>query len=135
MVRIHRRLAYREALLDLVRYRATWDLPAFLANRDAQRMVSQALYVAIQAATDEAMAEVKARSVTWNGQYRDAFLALGRAGALDPELASGLAEWASLRNILAHFYPVIDWRRLHAALAEIEPLETFLAWLESESVA
>jgi uncharacterized protein YutE (UPF0331/DUF86 family) len=126
MVRAERRRALSEALTDLERYAATWSLEAFLASRDAQRMVLQALYVAVQAAVDEAIELLQERGAEPVASYRDAFLGLGRSGRLAPELARRLADWASFRNVLAHFYPVLDLRRVHAALSEIGDLRQFL---------
>lgn len=130
MVRPERRRALRDALKDLERYRQTWSEAQFLASRDAQRMVLQALYVAVQASVDEALEIAKERGIDPGTSYRDAFLALGREGGLDPELSARLADWASFRNVLAHFYPVMDLRRVFAALDEVKDLEAFRMWLE-----
>jgi uncharacterized protein YutE (UPF0331/DUF86 family) len=56
-------------------------------------------------------------------------MSLARAGRLPPDLASRLADWASFRNVLAHFYPVLDLRRVHESLSEIGDLRRFLDWL------
>lgn len=130
--RPERRRALREAIEDLSRYAGQWTQAEFLASRDAQRMVLQALYVAAQACLDEALESCKARGLD-APTYRDAFLVLAQAGTLDPELAARLADWASFRNVLAHFYPVIDLRRVYAALSELEDLAAFERWLEEEA--
>jgi uncharacterized protein YutE (UPF0331/DUF86 family) len=129
MVRAERRRALKDALADLDRYRATWDVDAFLASRDAQRMVLQALYVAVQASVDEALELARKSGLESAGSYRDAFLSLAEAGLLPADLAARLADWASFRNVLAHFYPVLDLRRVHAALSELDDLHGFLKWL------
>jgi uncharacterized protein YutE (UPF0331/DUF86 family) len=41
--------------------------------------------------------------------------------------------WASLRNILTHFYPVIDLDKVYQALDEVDVLGEFLAWSEEEA--
>ena len=126
--RPERRRALADALEDLARYRSEWSEAEFLASRDAQRMVLQALYVAVQACVDEALEACSALEVEVTS-YREGFLGLARAGTLEPELAARLADWASFRNVLAHFYPVIDLRRVYAALDEVEELRTFETWL------
>ncbi|MBI2901883.1 MAG: DUF86 domain-containing protein [Planctomycetes bacterium] len=133
MVRKERRRALREALADLQRYAVTVPRDRFLADRDVQRQVLHALYVAVQACLDEAVEACQASGIEAGDTYREAFLALGRAGLLDPALASRLADWASFRNVLAHFYPVLDLERAHGALGEIDDLRAFESWLQGRS--
>ncbi len=131
MVRSERRLALRSAIEDLRRYRATFALPHFLVDRDAQRLVLHALYVATQASIDEAQQRVSEWGLENRGTYRDAFIVLAQSGRLPLELGGQMALWASMRNVLAHFYPVLDLRRVHAALDDIEQIATFEAWLRA----
>lgn len=126
--RPERRRALREALEDLERYAGRWTEAEFLVSRDAQRMVLQALYVAAQASLDEALEACQAVGAAAES-YRDSFIGLARAGAIDAELAARLADWASFRNVLAHFYPVIDMRRVYAALSDLDDLRAFESWL------
>lgn len=128
MPRKERLKALDDALADLRRYRSTWSEQEFLTSRDAQRMVLQAMYVAVQACVDEALASCRARDQQPDS-YREAFLALGEMGLLDADLAVRLADWASFRNVLAHFYPVIDLRRVYDALGEIGDLAAFRKWI------
>lgn len=125
MVRPERRRALKEALEDLTAYRSRYTEAEFLTNRDAQRMVLHALYVAVQACLDDALELCRHNGLECQGRYRDALLELGRAGIIEPHLASRLADWASFRNVLAHFYPVLDLRRIYAALADIGDLVAF----------
>jgi uncharacterized protein YutE (UPF0331/DUF86 family) len=135
MVRPERRQTLRDALADLARYRTTYTEAAFLASRDAQRMVLQALYVAVQACLGEAFERCRAHGLEPGTSYREAFLALARAGLLEAGLAAKLADWASFRNVLAHFYPVVDLRRVYQGLAEIGDLEAFASWLDAPAAA
>ena len=57
--------------------------------------------------------------------YGDAFRRLADAGMMERSLAERLVAWAGLRNVLAHFYPVVDYDRVFDALAEAGDLETF----------
>ena len=45
--------------------------------------------------------------------YREALLALRDRGVLQADLAERLAAAAGLRNLIAHRYGVLDWRRVH----------------------
>jgi uncharacterized protein YutE (UPF0331/DUF86 family) len=125
--RVSRRTAGRLALEDLRRYQATVELARLLTDRDVQRMVLHALLVAVQACVDEALAECRLRGLTAE-TYRSAFEELGRAGAIPSEWVPELMAWASMRNVLAHFYPVLDLAKVHEAMGEVEPLERFLDW-------
>jgi uncharacterized protein YutE (UPF0331/DUF86 family) len=49
-------------------------------------------------------------------EHRESFLALGRAGAITPELAAALAPSAGLRNRLVHEYDELDDRLVLAGL-------------------
>jgi len=133
MVRDERRAALRAALEDLARYRQAFDLPRLLADRDAQRLVLHAMYVATQACIDEAQQRVAELGLATSNTYRDAFLVLSQAGHLPHELGGQMALWASMRNVLAHFYPVLDLRRVHAAMSDLEQLASFEAWLLAAS--
>jgi len=132
MVRKERRRALREALDDLERYRIAYDRATFRASRDAQRLVSHALYVAVQSCLDEAQEACRTRKLDAGDRYRECFVTLGKAGALDPSLAGRLSDWASFRNVLAHFYPVLDIERVYDALSELEDLAAFERWILAE---
>jgi uncharacterized protein YutE (UPF0331/DUF86 family) len=135
MVRRERRRALDDALDDLRSYRRQYTLDHFLTDRHIQRQVLHALYTAVQASIDEAVAACSANGIDAGNRYRDAFLALGTAGLIDAELASRMADWASFRNVLAHFYPVLDLRRVYGALDEIEDLEVFRDWARATDAA
>ena len=61
---------------------------------------------------------------------REVFQVLREQGAIDAALASDMAGWAGLRNILAHMYLEVDHRRLHAILVnELDSLERYAAAL------
>lgn len=135
MVRKERRAALRDALTDLERYARMFERPRFLGDRDAQRLVLQAMYVAVQACIDEAMEVCEEAGIGHGETYREVFLALGNAGLLDPTLAGQMSGWASFRNVLAHFYPVLDLERTYAALADVPQLRAFEAWLLARSPA
>lgn len=134
MVKEERRRSLREALDDLDRYAETYDLERLEGDRDAQRLVLHAMYVAIQACVDEAAEICREEGLDCGSTYRQVFTQLGRRGVLDGSLAGRMASWASMRNVLAHFYPVLDMRRVHEALGDREDLKEFTAWLEARDL-
>jgi uncharacterized protein YutE (UPF0331/DUF86 family) len=131
MVKEQRRRSLREALDDLDRYAGMYDLKRMEGDRDAQRLVMHAMYVAIQACVDEAAEICREAGLDCGSTYREVFTQLGRSGVLDSSLAGRMAIWASMRNVLAHFYPVLDMRRVHEALEDRQDLKEFAAWLET----
>jgi uncharacterized protein YutE (UPF0331/DUF86 family) len=52
---------------------------------------------------------------------------LGRAKIIDDRLASDLAGWAGLRNVLVHVYTALDLDRPHQALSDTDSLSAFHA--------
>ena len=126
-----RRSAGRKALDDLRRYRRTISMDRYLADTDEQRKVLHALLIAVQSVVDEGLAACRRLGLALDDTYRGAFRALGEAGQIPAEWIAPLMDWASLRNVLAHFYPVIDMRKAYECIDEIDLLEQFLDWSES----
>jgi uncharacterized protein YutE (UPF0331/DUF86 family) len=116
-----------DAIADLRRYHQSVTREELRSSRDKQHMVLHALYVAVQAAVDLAQHWAADRGLAQPSTYQAAFRNLEEAQLLPPELAERLASWAGFRNVLAPFYPVIDYDRVHAALGELSELEAFAA--------
>ncbi len=122
---IQRRLAVLlDALSDLRRYRSRFDAGALQADRDAQHMVLHSLYIAAQAAIDIAMHGSAGTEQPEAATYQEAFRRLQQSGLLDVSLATRMAGWAGLRNVLAHQYATVDLARiaqtLHGDLGDLE---------------
>ena len=128
-----RRRAGREALDDIRRYRETISLDRFLADGDEQRKVLHALLIASQSCVDEGLVACKARGLGAMETYRGAFEALGKAGAIPQQWIAPLMDWAGFRNVLSHFYPVVDPRKAYDSMNDIDVLEAFLDWREAEA--
>ena len=61
--------------------------------------------------------------------YADVFTTLARHAVIPRELAARLAA-AAFRNLVAHQYGVLDWRRVHAlATSDLGDLDIFCATL------
>lgn len=120
-----------DATADLRRYGSTVTRDQLRESRDAQHMVLRALYVAVQSAVDLAMHLGADQGLPQAATYQSAFHRLGEAGLVDAELARRLASWAGFRNVLAHFYAVVDYDRAFDALAEVGDLEAFAAIVAS----
>jgi uncharacterized protein YutE (UPF0331/DUF86 family) len=126
-----------DTLADLRRYRDSVSRETLNSNRDTQHMVLHALYVSVQAAVDLALHFGADFGLAQPATYQAAFRRLSESGTIDDALASRLASWAGFRNVLAHFYSVLDYDRVHAALHEIDDLERFAIviarWLEDKN--
>lgn len=61
--------------------------------------------------------------------YADVFRRLGERGVIERALAARLAAAAGLRNLVAHRYGALDWRRIHE-LASTR-LDDLLAFCEA----
>jgi uncharacterized protein YutE (UPF0331/DUF86 family) len=100
---------------------------AFLADRTAREVVALNLFVAIQTAIDLASHWLADEGWDVPQRYGEIFTVLAHHQVLSPDLARRLAEAAGFRNLVAHRYGAIDWRRVHALAspAELDDLEAF----------
>jgi uncharacterized protein YutE (UPF0331/DUF86 family) len=114
-----------DSIADLKRYRATITREHMKNDRDTQHMVLHAMYVCVQAALDLALHASADAGLPQASTYQDAFRRIAELGWIDENAAGKLAAWAGFRNVLAHFYPVLDYDRAFDALAELEDLEAF----------
>ncbi|MFC1707061.1 DUF86 domain-containing protein [Planctomycetota bacterium] len=124
-----------DAISDLRRYREAVSREQLSSDRDAQHMVLHAMYVATQSAIDIALHAAADAGEPAAQSYRDAFRYLGRAGLLEADLAERMAGWAGLRNVLAHYYAVVDYDLVYEALqSDLAELEQFAVaaatWIE-----
>jgi len=107
------------------------DVEAFARDRTAREVVVLNLFVALQhclSVTTHWLADAR---LDVPAGYRDAFLALGDRGVLSPPLATRLAAASGLRNLIAHRYGVLDWKRIHAiASTQLDDLLQFCDEIE-----
>lgn len=107
---------------------------AFADDRTVREVVTLNIFVAIQACLDLAAHWLADAGWEMPGAYADVFAALSRHGVISPALATRLAAAAASRNLVAHQYGVLDWRRVHAvASSDLEDLDTFCATLAERS--
>lgn len=103
---------------------------AFVDDRTVREVVILNLFVAIQACLDLASHWLADEGWDVPGSYADVFVALADHDVIDRGLARRLASASGLRNLVAHQYGIVDWRRVHAiASTDLPDLETFCAAL------
>ncbi|MBI3182180.1 MAG: DUF86 domain-containing protein [Myxococcales bacterium] len=124
MSEAHLRLL-EEVLAAIDRYARTVTREALEKDLDTWLKVRGALELAAQSCIDLAMVIIAQRGLGVPQTYREAFLALARAGVVDSALADELAKWAGFRNALVHIYTALDLDVIHRALGEAEPLRRF----------
>lgn len=106
------------------------SVDAFVADRTAREVVTLNLFVAIQACLDLAAHWLADAGWDMPGTYADVFTALGQRAVIPRELATRLAAAAAFRNLVAHQYGVLDWRRVYAlAASDLSDLDAFCATL------
>jgi uncharacterized protein YutE (UPF0331/DUF86 family) len=123
-------LAVKTAALRDAVSRIREVLPArlddFVANRTAREIVTLNLFLAVQEAI--ALATHWLADEGWQvpQSHGDAFTALAAHDVIDATLASRLRAAAGLRNLIAHQYGVIDFRRIfEIAAGELDDLVRF----------
>lgn len=94
------------------------DQAAFLADRTAREVVVLNLFVALQECVALAAHWLADEGRSVPRSYADLFRALGEGGTVPAELAERLAAAAGFRNLVAHQYGVLDWRRIYALASE-----------------
>jgi uncharacterized protein YutE (UPF0331/DUF86 family) len=102
----------------------------FIGDRTVREVVALNLFVAIQTCLDLTAHWVADAGWPMPRTYADAFTALADHGVIPHDLATRLAAAAAFRNLVAHQYGVLDWRRVYAlAASELSDLDAFCAAL------
>ena len=106
------------------------SVEAFIADRTVREVVTLNIFVAIQDCLDLAAHWLADAGWDMPGAYADVFTALAQHAVIPNELATHLAAAAAFRNLVAHQYGVLDWRRVYAlATSDLGDLDTFCATL------
>jgi uncharacterized protein YutE (UPF0331/DUF86 family) len=106
------------------------DPDQLVADPRGLRAVKYSFVTAIEAAID--VAQHLCASEHWGtpATNADAFVLLGRHGAIEPDLAGRMAGAVGFRNVLVHEYAVVDDVRVVAALGELDDLRAFVRAIE-----
>ena len=107
---------------------------AFIADRTAREVVTLNLFVAIQSCLDLAAHWLADAGWDMPGAYADVFTTLARHAVIPDALAARRAAAAAFRNLVAHQYGVLDWRRVYAlAASELGDLDVFCGTLAARA--
>ena len=109
---IARRLDFiRVQISDLGKFMTlTWDI--FARDRDLQRNVERLAENVANASIDIAKVLLVGEDVEMPNSYREIVLRLADLAVIDRDLAGKIAEYAALRNILAHQYLDFRWEKI-----------------------
>jgi uncharacterized protein YutE (UPF0331/DUF86 family) len=86
---------------------------SFLADRTAREVVLLNLFVALQECLALAAHWLSDEGLEVPQSYAQVFVKLAERGVVDRELAARLAAASGLRNLVAHRYGALDWKRIH----------------------
>jgi uncharacterized protein YutE (UPF0331/DUF86 family) len=110
------------------------SVETFISDRTAREVVTLNVFVAIQDCLDLAAHWLADEGWEMPGAYADVFTTLARHAVIPHELATRLAAAAAFRNLVAHQYGVLDWRRVYAlASSDLGDLDTFCAALAAQA--
>lgn len=88
----------------------TWLI--YNKDRDIQRNIERLAENVANASIDICKIILAGEDVEMPNSYRDIILKLGSCNILSEKLAKRIADYAQLRNILAHQYLEVKWERL-----------------------
>jgi uncharacterized protein YutE (UPF0331/DUF86 family) len=109
---------------------------SFIADRTTREVVTLNLFVAIQTCLDVATHWVADAGWDMPGTYADVFAALAEHAVIAHDLAPRLAAAAAFRNLVAHQYGALDWRRVYAiAASDLGDLDAFCATLADQALS
>jgi uncharacterized protein YutE (UPF0331/DUF86 family) len=127
--------AVRDAT-DRVRAVLPSSVEAFIADRTAREVVTLNLMVAIQDCLDLATHWLADAGWDVPETYGDVFVALADHAVITREMATRLAGAAAFRNLVAHQYGALDWRRVYAlAASDLGDLDGFCSTLASRALS
>jgi uncharacterized protein YutE (UPF0331/DUF86 family) len=128
-------VAVRDAT-DRVRAVLPASIEAFVTDRTLREVVTLNLMVAIQDCLD--LATHWLADAGWNvpETYGDVFVALAEHAVITREMATRLASAAAFRNLVAHQYGALDWRRVYAlAASDLGDLDSFCSTVASRTLS
>jgi len=100
--------------------------PAFERDRTAREVVVLNLFVALQNCLTIATHWLADAKLDVPAGYREVLFALRDRGVIAADLCDRLAAAVGLRNLIAHRYGVLDWRRVHEiAVTRLDDLLQF----------
>ena len=98
----------------------------FLADRTTREVVVLNLFVALQECLSLATHWLADEGLSVPESYGDVLRALGGRGVIPSDLATRLAGASGFRNLVAHRYGALDWKRVYAiAAGELDDLLAF----------
>jgi len=119
---IMRRLEFiRAEMADLAQFQGMGQ-EDYHTDRNRRRNLERLAENTVNAALDVAKVVLAGESLPVPETYREVMLQLGQIGFLGNDLAAKMAEFARLRNVLAHQYLEIRWEMLSRFISEGEAM-------------
>lgn len=109
---ILKRLAFARVELDDLKEFQVTTYEIYYQNRSDRRNIERMIENLFNAANDIAKVILAGENIPIPETYREAYLELGTQGIIQIEIASQMAGFSRLRNILAHQYLNIRWEMI-----------------------
>jgi uncharacterized protein YutE (UPF0331/DUF86 family) len=94
------------------------DAAVFAADRTTREVVILNLFVALQECVSLAAHWLADEGLDVPQRYGELFRHLGDRGVIPTDLADRLAAASGLRNLIAHQYGILDWKRIQTLASE-----------------
>lgn len=115
-----------DELADFQKF-STVSWQAYQEDRDLRRNLERWIENIVNCSVDIAKVILVAENREIPATYREALRELGSTPHFNEEFGDGIAQWVSLRNILAHEYLDIRWNSIRRFIRSAEPLFRELA--------
>jgi uncharacterized protein YutE (UPF0331/DUF86 family) len=109
---IARRIDFIQVQLSDLNKFAGLKWETYRDNRDTQRNIERLAENVANAAIDISKIIIAGDEMEMPNSYKEIILKLGEIKLLDEKLASEIADFAALRNILAHQYLDLKWEKI-----------------------
>ena len=107
----------RIQLKDLEQFK-NLDWKTYSKDRNVQRNVERLAENVANASIDICKIMLVGEDVELPNSYKEIILKLGEVKVLEPEVAKKIAEYAGLRNILAHQYLDLRWDKIKSFIKD-----------------
>ena len=107
----------RIQLEDLEKFKSL-DWEKYQKDRDVQRNVERLVENVANAVIDISKILLVGEDIEMPNSYKDIIIKLGLMDILEQELASKIAGYAALRNVLAHQYLDLRWDKIKKFIKE-----------------
>ena len=124
---IIKRITFARVELEDLKEFGVISYQTYCDDRPKRRNVERMIENLFNAASDIAKVIIAGENLPVPETYRETYIVLGQLGFISQEVASQMANFSRLRNVLAHQYLDIRWEVIEGFLKDgISTVESFL---------